>query len=170
MLDIIDRHGNIQGAAPRKIVHGNNLLLHRVVHVLVFDHCDNLLLQKRSMNKKVAPGMWDTSVGGHVDFGETIQGAMYREMKEELGICPEKTQFAYSYIHSNDFESEMVFTHVCRYSGKVFHNPDEIEKVRFWSKKDIKAGVGKKIFSDNFEDEFFRYLKWSKDSKASTGS
>jgi isopentenyldiphosphate isomerase len=47
MLDIIDRHGNIQGAAPRKIVHGNNLLLHRVVHVLVFDHCDNLLLQKR---------------------------------------------------------------------------------------------------------------------------
>ena len=73
-------------------------LLHKVVHVLVFNDAGNLLLQKRSMNKDVAPGKWDTSVGGHVSPGEDLKTAALREMKEELGVIPEDIEPLYSYI------------------------------------------------------------------------
>ncbi len=160
ILEVVDAHGGVVGAAPRKCVHGNNALLHRVVHVLVCDRDNRLLLQKRSLNKRVAPGRWDTSVGGHVDCGESVETAMYREMEEELGIRPASLSFAYQYIHSNDFESELVFTYTCRYDGKIVFNPEEIDSVKFWEKEEIEDSLGKGILSDNFEDEFRRYQQW----------
>ena len=162
ILEIVDTDGAVVGAAPRKCVHGDNRLLHRVVHVLVRDAKDRLLLQKRSQNKRVAPGRWDTSVGGHVDCGESIETAMYREMAEELGIRPERLEFAYHYIHSNHFESELVFTYTCRYDGKISHHPEEIEAVKFWDIGEIETAIGTGVLSDNFEDEFRRFQRWQK--------
>ncbi|MFO8111448.1 MAG: NUDIX domain-containing protein [Desulfosalsimonadaceae bacterium] len=162
ILEVVDTCGCIVGAAPRKSVHGDNRLLHRVVHVLVCDRENRLLLQKRSLKKQVAPGRWDTSVGGHVDCGESIEAAMYREMAEELGIRPQSPQFAYQYIHANDFESELVFTYTCQYDGDIAFNPEEIDAVKFWDVKEIENHLGKGVLSDNFEDEFKRYLQWLK--------
>lgn len=161
MIEVVSADGAVIGAAPRKRVHGNNQWLHRVVHVLVFDLRRRLLLQKRSLNKRVAPGKWDTSVGGHVDCGETLISAAVREMREELGICPEPPKLIYQYIHSNDFESELVSTYICRHDGKIIHNPEEIDAVRFWEMADIEAHLGSGVFSDNFEDELQRYKTWA---------
>lgn len=157
LLDVVSPEGQIVGAAPRCRVHGNKNWLHRVVHALVFDEAGRLLLQKRSFSKCVAPGKWDTSVGGHVDCGETVETALRREMAEELGICPESPQFAYQYIHSNDFESELVSTYICRACGSIRFNPDEIDAVRFWEIAEIAARLGTGLFSDNFEHEFALY-------------
>ena len=162
ILEVVDTQGCVIGAAPRECVHGNNQLLHRVVHVLVFDRKNRLLLQKRSLNKRVAPGRWDMSVGGHVDCGESIETAMFREMEEELGIRPGSPQFAYQYIHSNDFESELVFTYTCQHDGAIAFNPEEIDAVKFWEIEEINNSLGKIILSDNFEDEFLRYQRWLK--------
>ena len=161
LLEVVDVKGNTCGAAPRREVHGNNALLHRVVHVLVLDQRDRILLQKRSMNKRVAPGKWDTSVGGHVDCDETIENAMLREMAEELGITGAAPEFAYHYTHSNDFESELVFTFVCRFNGQPRFNPEEIETVAFWGMNEIEANLGQGLFSDNFEHEFALFRQWS---------
>lgn len=160
ILDVVDPQGCVIGAAPRKCVHGNNQLLHQVVHVLVLNNENHLLLQKRSLNKRVAPGRWDTSVGGHVDCGESIETAMYREMAEELGIRPQSMQFAYQYMHCNDFESELVFTYTCQHDGAIAFNPEEIDAVKFWEMKEIEEHLGKGILSDNFENEFKRYRQW----------
>jgi isopentenyldiphosphate isomerase len=161
IIEVVTPDGGLIGAAPRKRVHGNNQWMHRVVHVLVFDSRQLLLLQKRSLNKRVAPGKWDTSVGGHVDCGESPLSAAQREMKEELGISPEPPQFIYQYIHSNDFESELVSTYICRHDGAISHNSQEIDEVRFWDPGDIETRLGAGIFSDNFEDEFRRYKAWA---------
>jgi len=158
---VVDSEGHVVGAAPRDCVHSNNQLLHRVVHVLVFDGANRLLLQKRSQSKKVAPGRWDTSVGGHVDCGEAIETAMLREMAEELGIHPEPPRYAYQYIYSNNVESELVFTYVCFYDGPIRFNPDEIDTVKFWTLEEIEAAIGQGALSDNFEEEFQRYRTWA---------
>jgi isopentenyldiphosphate isomerase len=84
ILEVVDKYGNVLKLAKRSEIHRNPSLIHRVVHVLVFDKKGRLLLQKRSLNKDVAPGKWDTSVGGHVNPGEDILEAAKREMKEEL--------------------------------------------------------------------------------------
>lgn len=56
-----------------------------VVHVCLFDRQGRLLIQKRTENKRLWPGMWDVSVGGGVDAGETTRQGAEREVREELG-------------------------------------------------------------------------------------
>ena len=56
-----------------------------VVHVCLFDSRGRLLIQKRTMEKHIWPGLWDVSVGGGVDAGETSRQGAEREFREELG-------------------------------------------------------------------------------------
>lgn len=157
MLEIVDHEGNVVRVAPRSEVHGDPSLMHRVVHVLVFNSEGHLFLQQRSMTKDVAPGRWDTSVGGHVDPGESLVEAALREMEEELGISPD-IEFLYSYVHSNDYETEQVHTFRCTHDGPVTFNKDEIDAVRPWSMDEIRKALGNGALSDNFEHEFNTYL------------
>lgn len=158
ILEIVDRDGKTIGTAPRSQIHGNPSLLHKVVHVLVFNDKGELLLQKRSLTKDVAPGKWDTSVGGHVPNGEDLITAAKREMEEELGIISCDIKPLYSYIHSNPYETEMVFTHSCIHNGPFSFNKEEIDEVRFWNMEEIKNAIGTGLLSDNFESEINRYL------------
>ncbi|NWF76460.1 MAG: NUDIX domain-containing protein [Nitrospirae bacterium] len=160
-LEIVNQKGEIVGHAKRSEIHGNPSLIHRVVHVLVFNKEGNLLLQKRSKNKDVAPGKWDTSVGGHVGIGEDLIFSSKREMQEELGIVGCEPEFIYSYIHGNHYETELVTTYRCVYDGTISFNEREIDEVRFWKLEEIMENLGKKIFSDNFENEFITYLNYS---------
>lgn len=164
LLEIVNKEGEVIRTLPRSEIHGNPSLIHRVVHVLVFNKRGELFLQKRSMNKDVASGKWDTSVGGHVNSGETLNEAVKREMKEELGITVCGLKFLYSYIHSNPYETELVYTYSCIYDGEIRFHQDEIDKVRLWNIDEIKKNIGKGIFSDNFEHEIETYLK-NKDVK-----
>lgn len=160
LLEVVDEEGNIIRALPRSEIHGSPSLIHRVVHLLVFDANNGLILQKRSMDKDVAPGKWDTSVGGHVNAGESIDDALSREMKEELGIVSSSPKFLYTYIHSNPYETELVYTYSCVYDGKITSQAEEIDEVRSWRLDEIRSGIGKGILSDNFEHEFETYLKF----------
>jgi len=160
-MEITDSHGKTISIAPRSWIHGNPSLIHRVVHVLVFNKKGELFLQKRSKNKDVAPGKWDTSVGGHVNPGENLLQAAKREMEEELGISECNPEFLYSYIHTNSFETELVNTYSCAYNGNISFNKKEIDEIRLWDVNEIKNHLGRNIFSGNFEHEISTYLQFS---------
>ncbi|MEW6570195.1 MAG: NUDIX domain-containing protein [Nitrospirota bacterium] len=154
LLEIVNENGEVMGHALRSDIHGNPSLIHKVVHVLVLNSKGKLLLQKRSPKKDVAPGRWDTSVGGHVGPGEDLLSSAKREMEEELGIRGSEPVYLYSYIHRNSYETELVTTFRCFFDGEIIFNQDEIENVRFWSIEEIKKIMGTNILSDNFEQEF----------------
>jgi len=158
LLEIVDKDGKSLGVAPRSSIHGNPSLLHKVIHVLVFNSAGELLLQKRSMSKDVAPGQWDTSVGGHVSPAEDTYSAARREMMEELGVDTAEIIFLYSYIHSNAYESELVFSHSCIHNGPFPFNTDEIDSVKFWEIEEIKKSYGSGVLSEYFESEMTKYL------------
>ncbi len=163
MLEIIDDHGMVTGLRPRSECHNNPNLLHRAVHVMVTDSRGRILLQKRSRNKDIQPGKWDTSVGGHVDPGETLMQAALRELKEELGISGVKIKQLYGYRHTTDRESEEVATfHLC-HNGPFTAQPDEIDELCFKSRNKIRSLLGSGTFTSNFEMEFEKFSKWIKD-------
>lgn len=84
-LSVVDDQDQVTGTAARFEVHGNNLR-HRAVHILIFDHLNQVFLQKRSRWKDRHPGLWDSSAAGHVNAGEEYEAAANRELAEELGI------------------------------------------------------------------------------------
>lgn len=85
LFDVVDVHDRVIGKATRKKVHDNDLI-HRAVHILVFNKNHDCLLQKRSHLKDRHPGVWDSSAAGHLDAGEDYESAARRELQEELGI------------------------------------------------------------------------------------
>jgi isopentenyldiphosphate isomerase len=165
-LEVINEKGEVVRLALRSEIHGNPSLIHRVVHVLVFNEDGALLLQKRSLNKDVAPGKWDTSVGGHVGIGEELTVSAKREMEEELGIADCGIEYLYSYIHRDACETELVTTYRCIYSGLIRHSREEIDEVRFWRLEEISEAMGKGILSGHFEDELKMYLNHIKSKSA----
>ncbi|MBX7244845.1 MAG: NUDIX domain-containing protein [Candidatus Sumerlaeaceae bacterium] len=72
------------GSETRSRIHEQNLL-HRAVHVLVFDAEGLLIIQQRSQLKDTFPLHWEC-VGGHLSPGEYYREAAFREVEEELGI------------------------------------------------------------------------------------
>lgn len=65
--------------------------LRLVVHVCVFDSQGRLLIQQRAKEKYIWPGLWDVSIGGGVDAGESSRQGAEREFREELGYALDLT-------------------------------------------------------------------------------
>ena len=158
LFPLIDESGNVTGSALRSECHNGSKLLHPVVHLHILNTKGELLLQKRSSDKDIQPGKWDTSVGGHIDYGEAIEQALRRETREELGVSEFTPLFLRSYIFESDIEKEMVYTYKTIYDGPFQIDRNEIDEIRFWSISEILENLNKNRFTPNFEDEF-QFLK-----------
>lgn len=134
--------------------------MHRAVHLFVLNREREIYLQKRSPHKRVQPGKWDTSVGGHIPSGEETVEALFREADEELGLKCFSPTFMYSYIMRNEFESELISSFICVCSSAIHPNPQEITCGRFWREEEILDTLGSCLFTPNFEDEFERFSDW----------
>src|SRR5215468_11100142 len=85
IFDVVNERDEVIDSKPRSEVHRLGLL-HRAVHVLVFNSRGQIFLQKRSMKKDRQPGLWDSSASGHVDSGEDYDATAVREVREEIGL------------------------------------------------------------------------------------
>lgn len=128
------------------------MLLHPVVHLHVFNSRGELYLQKRPAWKDIQPGRWDTAVGGHVDWGESIAEALHREVREELGIGEFEPEQVGVYLFRSERECELVHVYRTVYDGEV-RPSDELDGGRFWPVEEIGEQLGKGIFTPNFEGE-----------------
>ncbi|MBI5538738.1 MAG: NUDIX domain-containing protein [Bacteroidia bacterium] len=153
-VPLVDEKGMVIGKAPRSAVHKDKTLLHPVVHLHVINNKGNIYLQKRPMFKDTQPGKWDTAVGGHVALNETIEQALIRETKEEIGIAPTNANAFAQYVWKSDVESELVFSFVTIYNEQLFPDVNEVDEGKFWTVSEIIKNIGKNIFTPNFEHEF----------------
>lgn len=155
IFPVVDEDGNTVGTAPRHVCHdGKSFLLHPVIHLHVFNNHGELYLQKRSMNKDIQPGKWDTSVGGHVALGEKAEDAVKREASEELGLEGLDPVFKTRYIWKSLVERELVSSFIIITDMIPVINKDEIDEGRYWCLQEISDNLGKGIFTPNFEHEF----------------
>jgi mutator protein MutT len=155
---IVDEEGRVIGAATRGECHNGSRLLHPVVHLHVFNSQGEVYLQKRPTWKDIQPGKWDTSVGGHLDYGETPEQALVREVREELGITDFEPERVGQYVFDSRRERELVYVNRTTYDGPIRPSAEELDGGRFWSLDEIRAAIGQQILTPNFESEFQRFF------------
>ena len=153
LLPLVDENGNITGAATRGECHNGSMMMHPVVHLHVFNSKGELYLQKRPEWKDIQPGKWDTAVGGHIDLGEHVEQALFREAGEELGIEGFTPEALPQYVFRSEHECEMVYPYKTVYD-KDIRPSEETSGGRFWSMDEIRESIGKGILTPNFEQEF----------------
>jgi len=158
IFPIVDAEGHTIGSATRAECHNGSKLLHPVVHLHLFNSKGELFLQKRPEWKDIQPGKWDTAVGGHIDYGETPEDALRREVREELGITDFLPQFIGKYIFESTRERELVYMNRTTYDGPISPSNEELDGGRFWTLDEIRAAIGLNILTPNFESEFQRFI------------
>ena len=159
LFPLVDEDGRVTGKATRGECHNGSRLLHAVVHLHVFNSKGELYLQKRPEWKDIHPGKWDTAVGGHIDYGETPEQALQREVREELGIVDFVPERIGKYVFDSRRERELVYVNKTVYDGPVRPSADELDGGRFWSPAEIKEALGKGVLTPNFESEYQRFLQ-----------
>jgi 16S rRNA (adenine1518-N6/adenine1519-N6)-dimethyltransferase len=140
LFDVVNPLDQVIGTATRTDVHANNLL-HRAVHVLVFNKRGDLLLQQRSRLKDVHPGLWDSSVAGHLNAGEDYTAAASRELNEEMGIrgvIPAEIA-AISAAQATGWEHVRVYQ--VRYDGPLHFPCAEVEAALWLPMDELKAWI-----------------------------
>jgi len=125
-FDVVNAQDQVVGTEIRSIVHQQRLL-HRAVHIFVFNANGELYLQRRSMSKDTAPGKWVSSCSGHVDSREDYDTAARRELGEEIGLYdPVNIQRVFKEPACRPTGYEFVWLYHCHSEGPFVHDPDEV--------------------------------------------
>lgn len=164
-LPLVDESGRVTGCATRGECHGGSMLLHPVVHLHVYDPDGRLFLQKRPDWKDIQPGRWDTAVGGHVDWGESVEAALVREAREKLDLdisagssAAAGVEYLCSYVFESARERELI--NVYRLRTKETPVPSaELDGGRFWTDDEIQCAIGKGVLTPNFENEYLKITR-----------
>ncbi len=159
LFPLITETGEVTGRATRAACHGGSMWLHPVIHLHIFNKDGALYLQRRSMRKDIQPGRWDTAVGGHVDYGETIEAALRREAREELGLLDFEPVELFHYVWQSEREREMVCAYRTTSNGPLTPDLDEVSEGRFWTMDELHRALGTGVFTPQFEQEFQNRLK-----------
>ncbi len=127
LVDALDRE---LGYLAKDACHDGEGALHRAFSVFVFNDRDELLLQRRSMEKRLWPGYWSNSCCSHPVAGDRIDRAVTRRVEQELGIHVQG-RFLYKFIYQASFDgvgSEHELCHVfwARHNGPPRINDREI--------------------------------------------
>lgn len=158
LLPKINENGTVIGSITRGEAHNGKKILHPVVHLHVFNSNGDIYLQHRPEWKTIQPNKWDTACGGHVAYGEDIETALIREVKEEIGITDFTPIFVDKYIFESNIDREYVYVFKTIYDKKICPNEKELNGGKFFSQQEIKNNIGKEIFTPNFELEYKKYF------------
>ncbi|RRJ95134.1 NUDIX domain-containing protein [Opitutaceae bacterium TAV4] len=144
LFDVVDENDRVLRQETRAEVHRQKLL-HRSIHVLVFDRAGRVFLQKRSLAKDTAPGCWASSCSGHVDAGEDYDQAVVRELAEEIGItvtAPPPRWHRAGPCRETGWE--FVWVYRLEHEGPFVLHPAEIDDGRWFTREELAAEIAER--------------------------
>jgi isopentenyl-diphosphate delta-isomerase len=129
-------------------------ILHRAFSIFVFNSNNQLLLQKRHSTKYHSAGLWTNTCCSHPRYGEELEAAIYRRLKEEMGFtCELKEIFSFSYkveFQNNLIENEFDHVFIGTFDGEVVPDENEVEAYKWVDISEVKADLLKNPDSYTF--------------------
>ena len=142
-IDIVTKAGKPTGGSELKSVIHQKGYYHNTAHVWFYTNDGQILLSQRSAHKTICPLLWDVSVAGHVDAGETIEKAAIRETQEEIGLSISNENLnkigVFECFQSYDngiIDNEFHYTFICELCvpiSKLIPQPMEVDALKLVS-------------------------------------
>jgi len=127
--------------------------------VIIYDNKNRILLAQRSSTKKQDPGLWET-IGGTIEFGESPEECLKREVKEELGCGIKNTKLFNVYNFVKDDLQLISIVYLANIDGIPKFNKDEVRDLRWFSENEamkLKFSVNcKQRVTDFFNSKEYR--------------
>lgn len=156
LIDILTKDGKPTGKTALKSEIHSKGFYHNTVHIWFYNSDGKILLAQRSALKTIHPLLWDVSVAGHVDAGESLKTAAKREIREEINFKVKKKDLhkigVFECFQSYDngiVDNEFHHTYISDYNktrGALKLAKDEVEDVIFVTSDrflDILDNIGK---------------------------
>lgn len=166
LVDVVDENDRVIRQEMKSVCHAKHIR-HRTTTIIVFkdDSLKEILIQKRSMDKEIAPGKL-AFTGGHLQAGDTYLKGAKRELQEELFHEHElpkeiKLKKLFKFENTNDNQLELKTVWLTVYPGPFYIQPEEVDEWYF-EKIDVLA---KKIaehpeqYSETTVKLFKEYIK-----------
>ena len=138
---------------------------HRAVFCIIVNNKGEILLQRRSKEKKLWPNKWDVTVGGHVRKGEFGRQALIRECEEELGlkVDDKEVKFIISSISkynkdgyiNNHFDECYIIIKDIKIDELILQK-DEVDKAKYFSQEELLKRI-----NNNYEGLTEKTVSWS---------
>lgn len=134
-LILVDADDSETGFLSKAACHDGDGVMHRAFSLFLFNEQGELLLQQRSMAKRLWPGFWSNSICSHPRRGESMQVATQRRLYDELHIEAE-LEFVYRFSYRAEFgdagsENELCHVYLGRLGDGVRPNEHEIAAIRY---------------------------------------
>ena len=158
LIQIVDENGNFTGQIIDKEEAHDKNLLHNEVAAFIINDKKQVLLQKRSANKRFNPNKW-ALCAGHVDAYESLEDAILREIKEEVGLDISKDdlhQFGEREFTIRDSNSHITYFYYIRsnLNEKDFViQKEELSEVKWFDIDDVIEMIKKNDSSIVFDEK-----------------
>ena len=129
------------------------------MHVWIRNDKGEFLIQKRSMTKKVFPGMWSIT-GGGVDAGEKTEDTVIRECKEELNIDANINDVELIMTIKRNYDFVDIYLLNQTFSiDDVTMQKEEVSDVKWVSIDELKDMINKGNFAESISFYFDMFMK-----------
>jgi isopentenyl-diphosphate delta-isomerase len=152
---LVDKNDNEVGTMEKQEAHVKGLL-HRAFSVFIFNDKNELLLQRRAVNKYHSGGLWTNTCCSHPRQNEKTEDAAKRRLLEEMGLRSTlKKQFDFVYkakLDNNLYEHEFDHVFFGFTNDLPIINPEEVEEYTYKTLEDI--GNEMKAIPDKYTEWF----------------
>ncbi len=151
---IVNKNGKIIGSIQHLTsLNDENKYMHPIIRVMLIDK-GRVLLQKRTANSHIFPGLWDTSISNHVKMTETIEKCVERTAFERYSLQNFKYVFLSNYIleTANEYHYAILFVSCQQMDMQL--NPTFVEQTKWWTQQQIEENLNTGIFSENLKIEY----------------
>ena len=141
---LVDSKDKEIGTGEKLEVHQKGLL-HRAFSVNIINRKGEFLLQQRAKIKYHSGGLWTNACCSHPHAGETLETAIHRRLKEEMGFdtdLKELFTMIFRAAFSNGLtEHEFLHVYIGQWNGKVIPNPEEADDYRWIGIDELKKEI-----------------------------
>ena len=132
-LILVDSEDREIGFLAKADAHSGVGTLHRAFSLFVFNPAGELLLQQRAKGKRLWPGYWSNTCCSHPRRGESMDNAIHRRLREELGLRTE-LEFLFKFSYRAQYDPQGVEHELCWvFAGTSAERPrPNVNEVAAW--------------------------------------